>query len=160
MKANPFTIVTKLCSPYEISTRSRVYSHLPEVLLFLNKIFEFIESKLRKITFSFFIGLECGSVLFRHEVAFVLGQLQSPLTVQSLVKVVEDMKENEIVRHESIEALGSIGTETCMEIIRRYLTDDKALVRESCEVALDMCDYENSIEFQYANGLEIVSKIS
>jgi deoxyhypusine monooxygenase len=104
------------------------------------------------------VGLECGSVLFRHEIAFVLGQLQSPLTVPALIKVVENKMENEIVRHESIEALGSIGTNECMEVIRRYITDDRDLVRESCEVALDMCDYENSIEFQYANGLEMVTE--
>ena len=101
------------------------------------------------------VGLECGSVLFRHEVAFVLGQLQSPLAVQSLIRVVENDAENEIVRHESIEALGSIGTTRCMEVIKRYIVDNKDLVRESCEVALDMYDYENSSEFQYANGLEI-----
>ena len=101
-------------------------------------------------------GLECGSVLFRHEVAFVLGQVQSPSTVQALIRVVENEKENEIVRHESIEALGSIGTAKCIEVIKRYLMDVKDLVRESCEVALDMCDYENSVEFQYANGLECI----
>lgn len=106
----------------------------------------------------FVLGLQKGSVLFRHEVAFVLGQLQSPLSIPALKKVVENIEENDIVRHESVEALGSIGTDTCMEIIKCYLNDQNDLVRESCEIALDMCDYENSSEFQYANSLEIVSQ--
>lgn len=102
-------------------------------------------------------GLSCGSTLFRHEVAFVLGQLQSPLSIPSLINVVENKLENDIVRHESIEALGSIGTPACMEIIKKFINDPHDLVRESCEVALDMYDYENSLEFQYANGLELVA---
>lgn len=89
--------------------------------------------------------------------AFVLGQLQSPLSIPALVNVVENESENDIVRHESIEALGSIGTPPCMEVIKRFINDRHDLVRESCEVALDMYDYENSSEFQYANGLEMVA---
>lgn len=38
----------------------------------------------------------------------------------------------------------------------RYLTDPRPVVRESCEVALDMSEYENSPEFQYANTLHAV----
>ncbi len=88
----------------------------------------------------------------------MLGQLQSPLSVTALKEVVEDKSESDIVRHESVEALGSIGTSSCFEIIKSFLHDEKTLVRESCEIALDMCDYENSSEFQYANGLEIVAQ--
>lgn len=38
-----------------------------------------------------------------------------------------------------------------------YLNDEKRVVKESCEIALDMCDYENSPEFQYAN---LISKVN
>lgn len=86
-----------------------------------------------------------------------MGQLQSPLSIPSLINVVENDRENDIVRHESIEALGSIGTPACMEVIKKFINDQHDLVRESCEVALDMYDYENSSEFQYANGLEMVA---
>lgn len=58
-----------------------------------------------------------------------------------------------MVRHECAEALGSVATTSCMETLRGYLTDPERLVRESCEVALDMCEYENGDEFQYANGV-------
>lgn len=65
----------------------------------------------------------------------------------------ENTEENEMVRHECAEALGSIATPECYEILHKYLDDSKRVVRESCVVALDMCEYENSSEFQYADTL-------
>ncbi|XP_067129099.1 deoxyhypusine hydroxylase [Centruroides vittatus] len=100
-------------------------------------------------------GLKCESALFRHEIAFVLGQIQSTLSVGCLTEALENNRENEMVRHECAEALGSIATLECLEILRRYLQDEKRVVRESCEVALDILDYANSAEFQYANALKL-----
>lgn len=101
-------------------------------------------------------GLKCGSALFRHEVAFVLGQLQEPCSVPFLAESLKDTSENEMVRHECAEALGAIATDECTTLLTEYLKDSKRVVKESCEVALDMCEYENSEEFQYANVLAIV----
>jgi len=98
-------------------------------------------------------GLKTGSALFKHEVAFVLGQLQDKLSVSGLRASLENIEENEMVRHECAEALGSIATPECYEILNNYLNDSERVVRESCVVALDMCDYENSTEFQYADTL-------
>lgn len=98
-------------------------------------------------------ALKYGSALFRHEVAFVLGQLQNKNGIPFLKESLEDEKENEMVRHECAEALGAIATEECMEILNKYMNDQKRVVKESCEIALDMCEYENSPEFQYANTL-------
>ncbi|GIY81825.1 deoxyhypusine hydroxylase [Caerostris darwini] len=98
-------------------------------------------------------GLCYGSALFKHEVAYVLGQMQNDATVKQLANVLFDETEHEMVRHECAEAMGSIATEECISILNRYVKDEKRIVRESCEVALDMCDYENSKEFQYANSL-------
>ncbi|XP_063222083.1 deoxyhypusine hydroxylase [Bacillus rossius redtenbacheri] len=98
-------------------------------------------------------GLCTGSALFRHEVAFVLGQLQSAASVPHLVRTLEDRSENEMVRHEAAEALGAVASPECLEVLGRYLRDEARVVRESCEVALDMCEYENSLEFQYADTL-------
>lgn len=98
-------------------------------------------------------GLKGSSALFRHEVAFVLGQLQHEVSVPFLAESLRDEAENEMVRHECAEALGAIATDECTKILKEYLTDSKRVVKESCEVALDMCEYENSPEFQYANGL-------
>lgn len=98
-------------------------------------------------------ALTVGSALFRHEVAFVLGQLQDEASVPYLIKCLEDKNQNEMVRHECAEALGAIATDDCFAILQKYLEDDKRVVKESCEIALDMCEYENSPEFQYANTL-------
>lgn len=97
--------------------------------------------------------MKAGSALFRHEVAFVLGQLQEPVSIPFLIESLENPQENEMVRHESAEALGAIATPECFEILKKFLNDEKRVVRESCIVALDMCEYENSTEFQYANSL-------
>lgn len=83
--------------------------------------------------------------------AFVLGQLQSELSVDSLEQVLRDASQNEMVRHEAAEALGAIASEKCEQILKEYLKDNCKVVAESCLVALDMADYENSNDFQYAN---------
>ena len=99
------------------------------------------------------LGFKSKSALFRHEVAYVLGQIQSVITVDALKANLEDSNENYMVRHECAEALGSIATEKCVGILEEYLKDNQRVVRESCEVALDITDYENSNDFQYANTL-------
>lgn len=98
-------------------------------------------------------GLKCNSALFRHEIAFVLGQLQHECSIAVLAENLKDNNENEMVRHECAEALGAIATDECIDLLKQYENDDKRVVKESCIVALDMCEYENSPEFQYANAL-------
>lgn len=102
-------------------------------------------------------GLKVGSALFRHEVAFVLGQLQDEAAIPALIESLQDQSENEMVRHECAEALGAIANKECFDILNEYLKDDKRVVKESCEIALDMCEYENSPEFQYADTLTKIS---
>lgn len=101
-------------------------------------------------------GLSVGSPLFRHEVAFVLGQVQNADAIPALINCLSDISQHEMVRHECAEALGSIATEACTEALEQYLHDDSRVVRESCEVALDMAEYELSFEFQYANTASAV----
>lgn len=98
-------------------------------------------------------GLQCSSALFRHEIGYVLGQMQHPAAVPALRAALERSAENPMVRHEAAEALGSIGKEECLAVLQRYRGDGERVVKESCEVALDMLQYENSEEFQYADGL-------
>ena len=59
-----------------------------------------------------------------------------------------------MVRHECAEALGSIATEEINEELAKYLSEkEPAVLRQSCEVALDFSDYNRSGEFQYADTL-------
>lgn len=98
-------------------------------------------------------GLQCSSALFRHEIGYVLGQIQHPAAVPALRAALERSGENPMVRHEAAEALGSIGKEECLAVLQCYREDKERVVKESCEVALDMLEYENSDQFQYADGL-------
>ncbi|KAI9249010.1 armadillo-type protein [Sporodiniella umbellata] len=99
-------------------------------------------------------GLKDKSALFRHEVAYVFGQLQHPASVPALKECLGDKDEVHMVRHEAAEALGSIATPEVLEILEGFKEDQEQVVRESCAVALDMYEYETSGELQYANGLE------
>lgn len=48
-----------------------------------------------------------SSVLLRHEVAYVLGQTQSPVGLPALRESLQRKNEHSMVRHESAEALGA-----------------------------------------------------
>jgi len=102
-----------------------------------------------------FIGFQSSSALFRHETAFVLGQLQSICSIPALRQQLSILNENYMVRHECAETLGSIGTDECRDILQAYLNDKERVVRESCEVALDISDYVNGSDFQYFYGLKL-----
>lgn len=96
-------------------------------------------------------GFRDPSALFRHEVAFVFGQLSHPESIPALVAVLEDQKEESMVRHEAAEALGSLGDEPGVEdMLKRFLDDPEQVVRESVVVALDMAEYEKSTDVEYA----------
>ncbi|GAA6011379.1 hypothetical protein JCM11491_002763 [Sporobolomyces phaffii] len=94
-------------------------------------------------------GFEDKSALFRHEIAFVFGQLSSPDSVPSLIDVLRRPHEEDMVRHEAAEALGGIATDECFPVLQEFAKRDDVprVVRESCEVALDMYEYERSNEF-------------
>lgn len=95
-------------------------------------------------------GFEDPSALFKHEIAYVFGQLCNPVTVPSLIKVLKDEREAGMVRHEAAEALGAIATEECLPVLQSFRNDKDQVVRDSAIVALDMYEYENSNELEYA----------
>ncbi|XP_014669997.1 PREDICTED: deoxyhypusine hydroxylase-like [Priapulus caudatus] len=98
-------------------------------------------------------GLGCGSALFRHEVAYVLGQMQHGAAAPPLARVLRDAAEHAMVRHECAEALGAIAGDGATGALRAHADDAERVVRESCQVALDMCEYESGDQFQYADCL-------
>lgn len=96
-------------------------------------------------------GLADSSALFRHEIAFVFGQLSHPASIPALTEALSNTEEASMVRHEAAEALGSLGEEEGVEeVLRRFLHDKEKVVRESVIVALDMVDYEQSGQAEYA----------
>lgn len=89
---------------------------------------------------------DASSPLLRHEVAFVLGQLQHPASISALEESLSRLDEHAMVRHESAEALGAIEGNSeewqrIESILTRYQNDSDPAVAESCIVALDAADY-------------------
>ena len=99
-------------------------------------------------------GLKDSSALFRHEVAYCLGQRQDAAAIDTLKEVLADSHEHCMsvlshavlsqlqaanyplilnavnrVRHEAGEALGAIGTATCLKELQQYLQDPCLEVR-------------------------------
>ncbi|KAH3902822.1 probable Deoxyhypusine hydroxylase [Saccharomycodes ludwigii] len=95
-------------------------------------------------------GFDDDSALFKHEIAYVFGQIGNPVIVPNLIEVLNREKEAPMVRHEAAEALGAIATDDVLPILKDHLQDDEDVVRESAIVALDMYDYENSNDLEYA----------
>ena len=89
-------------------------------------------------------GFKDSSALFRHEIAYVLGQMKRKVTVSSLSKVLMDVAEHRMVRHEAAEALGAIGGNDVENLLNLYKDDEEIVVKESCDVALDTIEYWES----------------
>jgi deoxyhypusine monooxygenase len=45
----------------------------------------------------------------------------------------------------------------CIEFLRQFADDSERVVRESCDIALDMADYYSSDQFQYADSAILTS---
>jgi len=96
-------------------------------------------------------GFADPSALFRHEIAFVFGQLSHPASIPALTAALSDLEEASMVRHEAAEALGSLGDEDGVEeTLKKFLDDKEQVVRESVIVALDMAEFEKGGEAEYA----------
>ncbi|KAL9615010.1 MAG: hypothetical protein Q9167_000542 [Letrouitia subvulpina] len=96
-------------------------------------------------------GFQDASALFRHEIAFVFGQLSHPTSIPSLVATLSNQTEESMVRHEAAEALGSLGHEEGVEdVLKSFLNDPEQVVKDSIIVALDMAEFEKNGEKEYA----------
>ena len=73
-----------------------------------------------------------------------------PAAVPKLVEGLGRFEEAPMGRHEAAEALGAIATPEVVPVLKSYLNDPIDVVRESCIVALDMYEYENSNQLEYA----------
>ncbi|VAI51632.1 unnamed protein product [Triticum turgidum subsp. durum] len=89
-------------------------------------------------------SLGVKSALLRHEVAYVLGQLQNKAASDALSGVLKNVNEHPMVRHEAAEALGSIADQESIALLEEFSKDPEPIVSQSCEVALSMLEYERS----------------
>ncbi|KAK0539357.1 deoxyhypusine hydroxylase [Tilletia horrida] len=124
-------------------------------------------------------GLQDKSALFRHEICFVFGELSHPASIPSMIRVLADSAEHEMVRHEAAEALGGIAEEAAessgdqadaerasiddvVKELKRWAEDMNAprVVRESCIVALDEMAYNNDpTQFQRVEGSGLAADV-
>ena len=91
------------------------------------------------------------SALLKHEIAYVMGQMQDSHAVPFLIERLEDADEDVMVRHEAAEALGAIGDRTALSTLEKFVNDDEIVVAESCEVALDLLEWVASKNLEYVN---------
>jgi deoxyhypusine monooxygenase len=91
--------------------------------------------------------------VFAHEVAYVLGQIQHPAAIDGLKKLLLNTNLNCMVRHEAAESLGAVANEEVCQVLKEFTNDNSLPVSQSCAVALDIYEYNNSDQFQYADGL-------
>uniref|UniRef100_A0A0E0FEJ1 Deoxyhypusine hydroxylase n=1 Tax=Oryza meridionalis TaxID=40149 RepID=A0A0E0FEJ1_9ORYZ len=89
-------------------------------------------------------ALGIKSALLRHEVAYVLGQLQNKAAAEALSTVLKNVDEHPMVRHEAAEALGSIADQESIALLEEFAKDPEPIVSQSCEVALSMLEFERS----------------
>jgi deoxyhypusine monooxygenase len=90
------------------------------------------------------------SALLKHEIAYVMGQMQDPHAVPHLIERLDDGEEDVMVRHEAAEALGAIGDRTALDVLERFVDDDEVVIAESCEVALDLLEWVASKRLDYS----------
>ena len=94
-------------------------------------------------------AFDSDSALLKHEIAYVLGQMQNSHAVPMLIERLSDEAEDLMVRHEAAEALGAIGDRTAMDTLARFVDDPEPVISESCEVAIDLLEWVQSKEFEY-----------
>lgn len=95
-------------------------------------------------------GFGSESALLRHEIAYVLGQMQNPSAVTKLIMVLRNEREHVMVRHEAAEALGAIGDRRAVETLKEFMSDSQPEISESCEVALDLlalCTTDENVDW-------------
>lgn len=98
-----------------------------------------------------------SSAVFRHEIAYVMGQIASPHAMECLRGLLADGKEHAMVRHEAAEAIGSIAEEESESVLGPYVKDEgeDVIVKESCYVALDLAEYWNNDEISTAVPIKV-----
>ncbi|KAJ1499467.1 hypothetical protein HMI55_004380 [Coelomomyces lativittatus] len=81
------------------------------------------------------------SALLKHELAYVLGQMQLPCAIPILSARLEDLHEDPMVRHEAGEALGAIGEVSVLPLLKKYNSPELEKhpeVYQTCELAIEL----------------------
>ena len=87
-----------------------------------------------------------SSALLKHELAYCLGQSQNAVAAPYLRDVLMDFDEDPMCRHEAAEALGALGDEGSLKMLRERRDDarEKTVVRQTCELAVGRIEWAES----------------
>lgn len=121
-----------------LDTKESLYKRYKAMFALRNKSQEGDEEALQGLCSSF---KKDEGALFKHEVAFVLGQLQKKQSMKVLIEILKDETEHPMVRHEAAEALGSLSEKESLEILNDFVHDKEEAVSDSCVVAIDIHNY-------------------
>jgi len=94
-------------------------------------------------------AFDSKSALLKHEIAYVMGQMQDSHAVPYLIERLSDSDEDLMVRHEAAEALGAIGDRVAMDTLEKFRYDSEPVIAESCEVAIDLMNWVQSKSLEY-----------
>ena len=94
-------------------------------------------------------AFDSESALLKHEIAYVMGQMQDTHAVPYLIERLSDSDEDLMVRHEAAEALGAIGDRVAMDTLEKFRYDSEPVIAESCEVAIDLMNWVQSKSLEY-----------
>ena len=86
------------------------------------------------------------SALMRHELAYILGQMQHKELCSTLSTILEDETDDVLVRHEAAEALGAIGDVSSLEVLGKYCDHSAPEIKETCRIAIDLIEWKQSEE--------------
>lgn len=93
-------------------------------------------------------GFASPSALLKHELAYCLGQTGKDAAVKPLRDVLSDLQEDPMCRHEAAEALGALGKADNLDLLKHFRDreGEEVVVTETCEIAIDRIEWENSEE--------------
>ncbi|KAI5181568.1 deoxyhypusine monooxygenase [Nematocida sp. AWRm80] len=93
-----------------------------------------------------------SSILLKHELAYVLGQMQNKKALPILQEILENPQENEIVRHEAGEAIATFGEKEYEDLLRKYSSIEvsgSVAVSETCQIGAELISKGGSKESVY-----------
>ncbi|KAJ2707032.1 deoxyhypusine hydroxylase [Coemansia spiralis] len=94
------------------------------------------------------LGLKEDSDLFRHEVAYCLGQMCNRAAIPALIEAMADVDSHDMVRHEAAESLGAISDPAVIPELEKYVNDPCQPLAETCVIALEKIRYDHSADAQ------------
>ncbi|KAJ2493157.1 deoxyhypusine hydroxylase [Coemansia sp. RSA 2050] len=97
------------------------------------------------------LGMKNDSELFKHEVAYCLGQMGNKVAIPALVAAMAEVSYHDMVRHEAAESLGAMSDISVIPELEKYVNDKCKPLAETCVIALEKIRYDHSAEAQLAD---------